>query len=55
MESVYGYGIVSLEDEFILLIDRAMEALVATGPAGGTLVDFLPLCASQLDAQHYTV
>ena len=43
MESVYGHRVTSLEDEFILLIDRVMAAIVATGSAGGTMVDFFPL------------
>lgn len=44
MESVYGHRIVSLEDEFIFLVDIFMEGLATTGPAGGALVDFIPLC-----------
>ena len=43
MESVYGHKVTSLEDEYIALIDSAMDATTATGPAGGAMVDFFPL------------
>ncbi|KAH9929319.1 cytochrome P450 [Fomitopsis serialis] len=43
--SVYGHRITSLEDEYVTLMDRGMEATSATGPAGGGMVDYFPLCA----------
>lgn len=55
MESVYGHRVTSLQDQFILLIDRVMEAIVATGPAGGTFVDFLPLRMSNVGIWCYAV
>ena len=42
MESVYGHRIVSLDDEYIDLIDRAMEAQGSTQFTGSILVDFFP-------------
>lgn len=45
MESVYGHRIVSLDDPYIDLIDRAMEAQTSTQLTGSILVDFFPFCA----------
>ncbi|TFY68455.1 hypothetical protein EVJ58_g999 [Rhodofomes roseus] len=42
LESVYGHRITSLDDEYVTLMDSAMEATTTTGAAGGTLVDMLP-------------
>ncbi|KAI0724643.1 cytochrome P450 monooxygenase, partial [Fomitopsis betulina] len=42
MESVYGHRIVSLDDPYIDLIDRAMEAQTSTQLTGSILVDFFP-------------
>ncbi|KZT69372.1 cytochrome P450 [Daedalea quercina L-15889] len=43
VESVYGHRITSLEDQYVTLMDEAMEATTATGAAGGTLVDMVPI------------
>ena len=45
MESVYGHRIVSLDDPYIDLIDRAMDAQNSTQFTGSILVDFFPFCA----------
>ncbi|KAH9834572.1 cytochrome P450 monooxygenase [Rhodofomes roseus] len=42
LESVYGHRITSLDDEYVTMMDSAMEATTTTGAAGGTLVDMLP-------------
>ena len=41
MESVYGYRVMSLDDPYIALVDRAMEGTAASA-AGGAMVDFFP-------------
>ncbi|KAH9929336.1 cytochrome P450 [Fomitopsis serialis] len=43
LESVYGHRITSLEDEYVTLMDNAMDATTATGVAGGTAVDIFPI------------
>ncbi|KAH9929346.1 cytochrome P450 [Fomitopsis serialis] len=44
LESVYGHRITSLEDEYVTLMDNAMEATTTTtGAAGGALVDIIPI------------
>ena len=52
LESVYGHRITSLDDEYITLVERAAEGTVATGSAGGAMVDFFPLC-NVLSRHHY--
>ncbi|KAI0724642.1 cytochrome P450 [Fomitopsis betulina] len=43
LESVYGHHITSLDDKYVMMIDRAAEESTKTGPAGGTPVDFMPI------------
>ncbi|KAH9834581.1 cytochrome P450 monooxygenase [Rhodofomes roseus] len=43
LETVYGHRIKSLEDSYVLLMDRGVQATSATGPAGGGIMDFFPL------------
>lgn len=50
MESVYGHWITSLDDPYIAMIDREMDGVSSTGPAGSTMVDFFPLCESATPA-----
>lgn len=43
LESIYGHRITSLEDEYVTLMSRAMQATVAMGVAGATPPDVLPI------------
>ncbi|TFY68441.1 hypothetical protein EVJ58_g1010 [Rhodofomes roseus] len=43
IETVYGHRVASLDHEYVMLMDRGMEAMNATGPAGGGIMDFFPL------------
>ncbi|KAH9911170.1 cytochrome P450 [Fomitopsis serialis] len=43
LESVYGHRITSLDDEYVTLMDHAMDATNATGPAGSGIADIFPL------------
>ena len=43
VEAVYGHRITSLDDEYVTLMFRAMEATTATGAAGATPADILPI------------
>lgn len=43
LESIYGHRITSLEDEYVTLMSRAMQAITATGAVGMTLADMLPI------------
>ncbi|EPS99958.1 hypothetical protein FOMPIDRAFT_1123474 [Fomitopsis schrenkii] len=42
LESVYGHRVTSLDDKYVAMMDRAMQATNACGPAGGGLADYLP-------------
>lgn len=44
MMVTYGYTIDSDNDQYTTLIDKAVNMTVESGPAGGTLVDLIPLC-----------
>ena len=46
VESVYGHRVLALDDEYVTMLDRAMLATNASGPAGGSLADFLLLRGS---------
>lgn len=48
LESVYGHRVTSLDDDYVKIIERAMEATSASGPAGGSIADFLPFCKEQI-------
>ena len=50
LESVYGHRVTSLDDEYVTMMDRAMEATSASGPAGGGLADYFPL--SEFSKSH---
>lgn len=43
LEAVYGHRITSLDDQYVTLMFRAMEATTATGVAGTTPADVLPI------------
>ena len=43
VEAVYGHRITSLEDPYVTLMDRAMEATTA-GTVSGSILDILPVC-----------
>ena len=47
LESIYGHRITSLDDEYVTLMYRAMEATTATGAAGATPADILPFRESR--------
>ena len=47
LEAVYGHRITSLDDQYVTLMFRAMEATTATGVAGTTPADILPICKLQ--------
>lgn len=42
IEAVYGHTVMSLDDEYVIMMEQAMEANNATGPAGGGLADIFP-------------
>ena len=47
VESVYGRDrVLALDDEYVTMLDRAMLATNASGPAGGSVADFLLLRGS---------
>ena len=45
MEIAYGHSVASLDDEFVILSERAIAGTVELGTSVATLVDFFPACA----------
>ena len=45
MEIAYGHSVASLDDEFVVLSERAIAGAVELGTSVATLVDFFPACA----------
>ena len=42
MEIAYGHSVASLDDEFVVLSERAIAGTVELGTSVATLVDFFP-------------
>ena len=47
VEAVYGHRIMSLEDPYVTLMDRAMEATTAR-TVSGSILDIFPVCEYQV-------
>lgn len=45
MEIAYGHSVASLDDEFVVLSERAISGTVELGTSVASLVDFFPACA----------
>ena len=43
-KAVYGYHVVDDNDPYVLLVEKATYLTAESGTAGGTLVDFIPIC-----------
>lgn len=45
MEVAYGHDVTSLDDEIVVLAEKAVGAATEAGSPAATLIDFLPFCA----------
>ena len=45
MEIAYGHEVTSLDDEIVVLAEKAVGATTEAGSPAATLIDFLPFCA----------
>ena len=52
MEIAYGHSVASLDDEFVVLSERAIGGTVALGTSVASLVDFFPACTSLLSSAN---
>ena len=44
MEVAYGHEVTSLDDEIVVLAEKAVGATTEAGSPAATLIDFLPFC-----------
>lgn len=42
IEAVYGHTVTSLDDEYVVIMEKAMKANNSIGPAGGGPADIFP-------------